>query len=323
MMHFAIVGSGAVGGYFGAKLAQSGEQVTFIARNEHLKAMQTRGLSIKSIYADFHLSKVTATNDYSKVQIADVILIAVKSFQLKDALNNIKVIINENTRIIPLLNGVSAIELLSELRIPTRQTYGGLAKVISEVESAGVINHKGAKPHITCGLNKSQRQLPDNQLREEVSRLENIALCFKQAGVSIGISQNIDISLWRKFIFVGAWGAIASLNDESIGLLREGDKRVKLIAIIDEYALIGNSLGVDINEAMKQEVMKFIDLLPEKSKTSMQRDISNRRKGKLTDSEFEVLVKYPYFMAKSHQLKTPVLNECYEAIQAKLTLIEL
>ncbi|GLX80115.1 2-dehydropantoate 2-reductase [Thalassotalea insulae] len=309
-MHFVIVGSGAVGGYFGARLAQSGQEVSFIARGEHLSVMQQQGLVIESLNGDFVVKSITAVEHSAQLAIADVILLAVKSFQLIDAIKLIEPVIRSTTRIIPLLNGVNAAQLLIDNGIGSQQVYGGLAKIISQLKSPGVIAHTGAEPHITLGL------LPQNDTvtarHNEQQRMEDIVQCFKQAKVSVGVAKDINLALWRKFIFVAAWGALASCLRLPVGQLRQGEQRDKLLAIINEYATIAQYLGVAITDALILQTVKFIDALPAQSETSMQRDLENG-----LQSEFDTLVAYPYQLAMQHQLTTPVLKQCYQQLTSK------
>jgi len=309
-MHFVIVGSGAVGGYFGARLQAAGEKVTFIARGEHCEALQAHGLILESINGNVHLEKVKAVSNYQEVDNADVIFIAVKTFQIEQALKGIEHIIGEHTRVVPLLNGINSVELINQQGVENQHIYGGLAKIISRVKAPGIIAHTGAEPHITLGLIGEQKEEPKEQ-----ERLENITKCLTSAHISIGIATDINIALWRKFLFVGAWGALASLIRTPIGEIRTNPRtRPMLIDIVHEYAKIADAIGVKVTQKMVDETINFIDKLPPLSQTSMQRDIAH-----LTASEFEALVAYPYRKAKHYQVKTPVLNFCYACLDAQVS----
>ena len=107
-MRFAILGVGAVGGYFGGRLAQAGEDVTFIARGDHLQALRTKGLRVDSINGDFVLSSVTATDDPSQIGAVDVVMVGVKTWQVAEAVKSIQPLIGEKTLVLPLQNGVEA-----------------------------------------------------------------------------------------------------------------------------------------------------------------------------------------------------------------------
>ena len=307
-MHFVILGSGAVGGYFGARLAESGQEVSFIARGEHFSAMQQYGLTVSSINGDCLIKPVSVVKNADELTTTpDVILLAVKSFQLNDVLSQLNAMIMPNTRIIPLLNGVNTAQVLIESGVDALNIYGGVAKIISELKAPGVIVHTGAEPHITLGLLRQNNTAGYRE--QELPTMEAIAQCFKQAKVSIGIAQDIELALWRKFIFVAAWGALAACLKLPLGQLRNGKNREQLLAIINEYASIAQATGVAITESLVQQTVNFIDALPVSSETSMQRDIVNGRQ-----SEFDSLVAYPYQLAKRYQLATPVLDSCYQQL---------
>lgn len=302
-MHFVIIGSGAVGGYFGARLAQN-NKVTFVARGKHLAAIQKNGLVVESIAGNMHLSAVNAVESIENVKDVDVIILAVKSFQLKSAIAKIKPLLKSNTRIIPLLNGINTTQNLIEAGVDEQYIYGGLAKIISSVKNPGIISHTGAVPHITLGLLSKVFQ------QEEQCRLMVIVDVFKLAQISVGISKNISVALWRKFIFVAAWGALATVENMPVGELRTNKRTRSLLEnIINEYALIANAEQVCITNDMVKETLEFINSLPSHSQTSMQRDITHHQK-----SEFKVLVEYPFLIAKSHEIPIPILEGCYQQL---------
>src|SRR5512136_1849904 len=101
-MHIVIFGAGSVGGYFGGRLAQAGEDVTFIARGDHLKALQENGLKVESIKGNFYLKAVRATNDPSAAKDADLVLVCVKMWQILEAANYILSICSPGTMVIPM-----------------------------------------------------------------------------------------------------------------------------------------------------------------------------------------------------------------------------
>ena len=114
-MRIAIYGSGGVGGYFGGRLAQAGEDVTFIARGEHLEAMRTKGLKVDSIKGDFCLDSVQATDKPADVGEVDVIVVAVKSWQVSEVAESMRPMVGANTGVIPLLNGVEAADEIANI----------------------------------------------------------------------------------------------------------------------------------------------------------------------------------------------------------------
>ena len=324
-MHFVIVGCGAVGGYFGGRLAQHGENVTFVARGEQLLALQTSGLTINSIEGDVHLDKVKVVNAETitadcLVTPADVIFLCVKSYQLPAAIAQIKPLIQQHTRVISLSNGVNAADVMQEHGIAVENIFGGLAKIIAEKTAAGIISHTGAKPHITIGAfnhHELASEMSEQMLASiaaDTEQLSNIAKCLKLAGISVGVTSDIELALWRKFIFVAAWGALAACRKLNLGQIRsQSHIEFLLERIINEYADIGRKMGVDVSAKHIKETLTFLSRLPETSETSMQRDIAAGHK-----SEFDILVAYPMAQVSALKLSAPVLTQCYQKLLANI-----
>ncbi|TWX73612.1 ketopantoate reductase family protein [Colwellia sp. C1TZA3] len=330
-MHFVIVGCGAVGGYFGGRLAQYGENVTFVARGQQFQSMQSSGLTIKSIEGDVQLDKVNVVNAQNLTAEtlttpADVIFLCVKSYQLPAVIAQIKPLILKHTRVIPLLNGVNAVDVMQKHGIALENIIGGLAKIIAEKTADGVINHTGAKPHITIGAftDFTDEVLADSRVEQvdEVKAarakvqatelLSEIAKCFKLAGVSIGVTSDIKLALWRKFILVAAWGALAGARKMNLGEIRAQSHITFLLErIVNEYADIARKAGVNLGDKHIKETLSFLSRLPDSSETSMQRDLAAGQ-----HSEFDVLIAYPMTLVTELNLSVPVLTQCYEKIMA-------
>ncbi|SEL83893.1 ketopantoate reductase [Colwellia chukchiensis] len=308
-MHFVIVGCGAVGGYFGGRLAQHGENVTFVARGKQLQIMQRSGLTIKSIEGDTQLAKVNVIAPDKLKQAclpmaADVIFLSVKSYQLVSALAQIKPLIAKHTRVIPLLNGVNAVDVMQVQGIDLANIYGGLAKIIAEKTADGTIHHTGAKPHITLGVCSKVATTADTE------QLSAIAKRLQLAGISVGVTRDMQLALWRKYIFVAAWGALAAAKNLTLGEIRaQSHLSFLLERIVNEYADIARAVGVKLSEKNIKETLSFLARLPDSSETSMQRDLKAA-----SLSEFDVLVAYPLTLVQQLNLSAPVLKQCYEQI---------
>ena len=149
-MKIAIIGSGGVGGYFGAKLAKAGFDVTFVARGEQLKAMLAKGMTVKSILGDFKVENLKATDKITEIANPDLIILGVKAWQIKEIRDDLNRILHKDTIILPLQNGVLAAQELSE-KIDKQNILGGLCRIFCKVESPGVINHSAVTPTIVFG----------------------------------------------------------------------------------------------------------------------------------------------------------------------------
>ena len=135
-MKIGVIGTGGVGGYFGANLVRAGFDVTFLARGEHLKAIQNKGLKVKSILGDFEVKNLKATDKITDIKHPDLLLIGLKAWQVKDIRDELKSIMHADSLILPLQNGVLAAEELSE-KIEKKNVLGGLCRIISKIESPG------------------------------------------------------------------------------------------------------------------------------------------------------------------------------------------
>jgi 2-dehydropantoate 2-reductase len=266
-MRFAIFGVGAIGGYFGGRLAQAGEEVAFIARGEHLEALRTKGLRVDSINGDFVLPAVTATDDPSRIGAVDVVLVGVKTWQVPAAAESMRPLLGEDTLVLPLQNGVEAPAQLAKL-LGREHVCGGLAKIISYIAGPGHIRHTGADPYIALG------EL-DNQPSD---RLERLRRALQRSGVSAEIPPDITAALWAKFLFVASWGGVGAITRAPIGVIRSvSQTRRMLEGSMQEIYEVADALNVNLAPDAVSAAMGFIDTLPPNGTTSMQRDIIENR----------------------------------------------
>src|SRR5882672_9095059 len=149
-MKIAIIGSGGVGGYFGARLAESGQDVTFVARGAHLEALQKNGLKVLSALGDLHLPKVKATSDTKTIGPVDVVMIAVKLWSTDEAAQSAKPLIGSQTVAVSFQNGVVAVDTLVPILGKTH-VMGGVANIAALIEAPGVIRHNGTMANLFFG----------------------------------------------------------------------------------------------------------------------------------------------------------------------------
>lgn len=149
-MKIVVVGAGGVGGYFGGRLAEHGNQVYFVARGEHLQKIRSDGLKILSPQGDAHIESVNATDNVNDIGKADVVIVTVKGWQLQEALPIITELIAQDTIILPLLNGIDAPEQLGDA-FGSSHVLGGLCGIIAHLDGPGVIRHVSIDPFITLG----------------------------------------------------------------------------------------------------------------------------------------------------------------------------
>jgi 2-dehydropantoate 2-reductase len=298
-MHIVIFGTGGVGGYFGGRLAQAGEKVTFIARGEHLNAMLSGGLRVDSIKGDFIVQPVTATDDPTKVEDVDAILVCVKMWQITKAAKSIVPMLGPNTFVVPLENGVDAPSLLAEI-LGREHVLGGLCGIISQIASPGHIQHRGGEPFVVFG------EL-DNR---PSSRTQRLLKCFEHAGVEAHIPADIIVALWQKFLFITAVSGIGAVTRVPFGIFRshEGTRQMLEDALKECYS-VAMSQGIHLPPDSVANTLANIDALPPDGIASMHRDIINGRPSEL-EAQNGAIVR----MGQIHNIPTPVHSYIYYSL---------
>ena len=297
-MKIAIIGAGGVGGYFGAKLAQAGYDVTFVARGAHLKAMRNKGLHIKSIQGDFRLETVQATDNITDLDKPDIILIGVKSWYIKEIRKDISKILKKDSMIIPLQNGVFIADELSE-KIDRSNILGGLCRIISEIESPGVIRHSGVTPILVFG------EL-DNAKTDRVFRVQEI---FDTAGIASEIAEDIEADLWKKFITICLSGLLV-VSNSTYGELRElRGTRQLMVDLLTEIFLLSQKMGVNIEADFVDKTVAFVDTYPYDATSSLTRDVWDKK-----PSEIEYQNGTVVRLGRKYGIATPVNAFVYHCI---------
>ncbi len=297
-MKIAIIGTGGVGGYFGARMAVSGNDVTFLARGTHLDALKNNGLTVKSIRGDIILPEVKATDSIEDIDTPDLILVCLKAWQVKDVAPALAAIASEHTVIIPLQNGVSAVE---ELRasISGSEVWGGLCRIFSRIERPGVINHFGADPEIIFGRT-------DNAVTD---RVREIKMLFDHCDIKSHIAGDIAAETWKKFIGICISGLMAVMRS-SYGQMREIPQvRQMMRELCREVYTVACAEGVIIDPHFLDALDAVIDTYPFDSTSSLARDVWEGR-----HSEIEYQNGTVVKLAQKHNIKVPVNEFVYLSI---------
>jgi 2-dehydropantoate 2-reductase len=299
-MKFAIFGTGGVGGYFGGKLAQAGEDVTFIARGRHLAAIAESGLRVDSIGGDFVVNPVKATDSAQSIGVVDVVILAVKSWQLDEAISHMEPLLGEKTFILPLLNGIEHMDALVNA-FGRENVIGGMCRISAVVADAGYIKHVGIDPFIAFG-----------ELNGEASeRIVSLLNVFKNIqGIASETSENIELAMWEKYLFISAFSGVGAVTRMPVGVFRSiPESRALFRRALEEVALIANTRGVDLNEKSIQSVMDRVDQTQPDTMASMQKDILAGRPSEL-DSQTGALVR----MAHAADVSVPVHEFIYASL---------
>jgi 2-dehydropantoate 2-reductase len=298
-MRIAVVGAGGVGGYFGAKLAHAGEDVTFIARGATLDALRRNGIRVDSILGDFAVSHVKATDDPSSLGPVDAVLVAVKAWQVAAVAPSLKPLLGPETAVVPLENGIEAPDDLIR-GLGTDNVLGGLCAIVSFVVEPGHIRHAASEPLVAFGELDNRRS----------ARAERLLLAMKNAGINADIPPDIRRSLWTKFAFITPMSAIGAVTRVPIGVWRSTPETRELAtkAVLEVIAL-ATAKGVALAPDALDLTMKRYDNLAPESTASMQRDVMEGR-----PSELEAQVGAVVRMGAVLNVPTPAHDVFYAAL---------
>lgn len=298
-MKIGIIGTGGVGGYFGARLASSGNEVKFIARGKHLQAIKENGLIVKSIKGDFHINSVMVSDNISDLSDSELIILGIKAWQVKETAAVLAKTLNKDAIILPLQNGVLAVDELIGY-FDTNQILGGLCMIFSSIESHGVINHQGLEPSITFGeLDKS--------VKERTTHLKEV---FEKAGIKCTLSCDIEAAIWKKFILICLSG-LGAIANSGYGLLRETpETRQLIIDVLTEVSLVAKAKNVKLDDNIVEESLSIVDNYPADSMSSLTRDVLN---GNPSEIEYQngTIVRF----GKELGVKTPVNQFIYGLVK--------
>jgi 2-dehydropantoate 2-reductase len=263
-MRIGVMAAGAVGGYFGARLADAGHDVTFFARGLNLEAIRKNGLTIESPLGDLHLTSVSVTDDPENVAPVDIVLFAVKLWDLESAAQSLRPLIGPHTQVITLQNGIDAVDLVASILGPGH-VAGGTAQIISVIAAPGVIRHTSKVAIIRCG---------------HIDRHSNPTLVAfveagKQAGFDVTLSDDIERDLWAKFAMLTGTSGITAATREPMGpVLADPDTRTLFLNLMQETVAVGRAKGVRLPEDLAQERLHFVETtFPRDMKASMANDI--------------------------------------------------
>ena len=301
-MRIVVYGTGGVGGYFGGRLAQAGEEVTFVARGEHLRAIKANGLRVDSPSGDFVINPARATDNINEARETDLVILGVKAWQVPDAARAIKPVVAATTTVLPLQNGVDAVpQLIDELG--SKNVIGGLCRIVSFVVEPGHIRHAGFAPTIIIG------EL-DNQRTERITKIEEV---FKHAGLDTTIAADIQVALWTKFLFIASFSGVAALANAPAGVVRSDPKRrAQMLSAMEEIYTLAHARGVKLPPDSVEKVMAAVDGLPDDATSSMQRDIAGGKASEL-ESQNGAVVR----MARESGIDVPTHALIYQSLKAE------
>ncbi|WP_308315261.1 ketopantoate reductase family protein [Bacillus sp. UMB0893] len=294
-MKTLVVGAGAVGGYFGARLAEKGEDVAFLVREKRAAQLADNRLKVKSVHGDVDIDPKTRLAT-QKDETYDLILLSVKSYHLKNVIKEINPFVGDHTLILPLLNGYSHLDALQET-FSKERVIGGLCFIETTLDQEGSIVQTSPIHELVYGaITESQA--------DSVKKLEAL---FSGTKATIHKSDTIITDMWHKYMFIAGLSGVTTLFRSPIGPIRENEYGLAAIEnLFFEIGRIMRAAGAPIADNVEEIQINKIHNMTAGMKSSMQRDM---------EKEFEVeadhLQGYLLEMAKLHSIDAPILSMVY------------
>jgi 2-dehydropantoate 2-reductase len=264
-MRFAVLGSGAVGGYYGARLAQAGHEVTFLARRQHLAAIRARGLEIRSPLGDF-VVKAAATDNPAEVGPVDTVLFAVKTYDNGAALPMLKPLVGPETAVLTLQNGVDSVDEVAAVA-GERAVLGGAAYVATALSSPGVIEQTGTHRRIVFGETFGRHA-------SLTPRVERLSAAMLAADIQAEPKADARTPLWEKFIYLAPFAGFTGAARLPIGPLWSLPRfRELFLEAVGEVERVARAEGVPVSGTAREEITRYVDALPPATRSSLLIDL--------------------------------------------------
>jgi 2-dehydropantoate 2-reductase len=298
VMRIAVFGAGSVGGYFGGRLAHAGEDVVFIARSAQLRALCAQGLQVESPKGNFTVASVQATDNPAQVGPVEVVLLAVKAWQVPEVAQAMRPMVGPETVVVPLQNGLEAAAQVAAV-IGAEHVLGGSCVISSLIAAPGCIRHVGLEPSVTFGELDRRPSPRAERLREALLRAEVGAL----------IPADIQVAIWEKFMTI-RFGPIGAVVRAPVGVLRSVPETRQLVEQAGvETLMVARARGIDLPEDSPAGMMAALDSIAPGIMASLQRDIEAGR-----PSELDALTGSLVRLGAEVGVETPLHMFIYHAL---------
>lgn len=262
-MRVAVMATGAMGGYFGGRLAEIGHEVHFVARGANLAALKANGLTVKSGLGDLHIAKPNATDDPKTIGPVDVVLFTVKLWDVETAGALMKPLVGPGTRVLSMLNGIDSVDRLTPI-LGGDVVVACPTQISAVIEQPGVILHKSVPPTFTCGFMDGR----------DDARLKSLVGEMAGAKFTASYTREAELELWRKFVFlVGMSGSTAGLR-ATLGEIRDdADTLAVLQGLMREVEAVGVKKGIALAGYAEKAIARAVGGAPG-NKASMAEDLA-------------------------------------------------
>jgi 2-dehydropantoate 2-reductase len=302
-MRIAIVGSGAVGGYFGARLAQSGQNVTFIARGAHLAAIRERGLSVRSAKLGDFTGHAGAEEDTSKVGAVDLAIFAVKAYDNASALPLLRPLIGPQSVVLTLQNGVDSVDEVAAV-VGERHVLAGTTYVATALEAPGLIVQTGVHRSIIFGEAFGERKAIS-------ARVQAIADVLAPADIQVTPVADGRVPVWDKFVYLAPFSGFTGAARQPIGAIWKHEHvREMFYAAAREVAALAAAEGVEISADRFARLKEYMDNIPPTTRSSLLIDLEMGKR-----IEVEALQGAAVRRGQARGVPMPIINTLYAVLK--------
>lgn len=302
-----ILGLGGVGGYFGGLLAKAYAEsdkieIVFIALGETQKRIAESGLKIITDEGEIIVFPNIVSNDPAVIGKLDYIICATKTYDIEESLLSLEKCVSKNTVFIPLYNGVDATERISTL-YPDNEVLQACVYIVSMIESPGVIKKIGSFEKLFFGSDLAP-----------LSKLNALQTIFKNAAIESYFVDNIEDTVWEKFVFISALASATSYLNQNVGeILNSKSSRNIYVELLNEITMIAAVKGLNLpNDIIMQTILK-LEKTPHTATSSMHRDVLAGRKFELAS-----LTEFVVNEGLKYEIETPT----YQKVLDKFSKIE-
>lgn len=298
-MRIAVVGAGGIGGYYGALLQQSGQDVAFLARGAHLEAMRAHGLRVESVLGDPVMLPVRASERPQEIGAVDLVLFTVKAYDSASAAGALPPLLRSDAAVLTLQNGVDNVDVLSDA-VGSPHVLGGLCQIFCTLAAPGVVRHTGGPRRVVLG------ELDGSS----TPRAQAACAAFAATGVPVELSSQIFVAMWEKYIFINAQGGMTALTRLPIGAIRSSPTTLEMyLQVAEEVAAVGRAHGVPIPRGERERVRAFAEALHPGAYSSLHDDLVAGRR-----TELETLLGTVVRLGTRHGVPVPNCRAIYAAL---------
>jgi len=264
-VRIAVMGTGGVGGYFGARLARGGHDVAFVARGRQLEALRAHGLRVESPLGDLHLPDIEVTDNPKELGPADLVLFGVKLWDTEASAELIKPLLTGRTGVVSFQNGVVKDDILRRT-LGAEHVVGGLCYIAATIAEPGVIRHSGTLQKLVFGEYDGSTSPRVRELYEACAG----------SGIDVELSDRIEQTIWEKFVFLVGLSGTTSTARTPIGPIRSHPRaRAFLHDVLDEVVQVARAQGVPLPADYAEDRLAFVDQIPEGMTSSMHHDLES------------------------------------------------